>query len=304
MAKPDSNPASPPERKRGNNFGFTFFRWMLRLLGMKHARRFAAVVCFYYLLFDWRAVRKTMPYANHLYPDKSFIWKLMFVYRVFHSQSCMLLDRASNLCGLSGFEHDYFGYDVFRHLAEDTDDGVILLGAHFGNWQLAVVGLKELKCRVNIVMNEEYNEAVKKHLELNSRQDNINYIFTGGPAHGAFEIAAALCNGEVVCMMGDRHYSADTVEIEFLGETAYFPASAFAIAARTGSPVISLFIYKDWKTERYSAYGSEPMLVKKPARGAAKESFVPWVKLYATQLERMIREYPEQGFLFYDVWKK
>ncbi len=292
------------DRKRGNESGFAFFRLVLRLMGMRHARNIAGIICFYYLLFDWRAVKKTLPYVKHAWPDAGFFSKLLKVYKLFYYQACMLLDRASNLCGLSGFDHFYINYDSFRELAEDSEEGVLLVGAHFGNWQLAVEGLKDIKCKVNIVMHEEQNEAVKKHLELNSRTSNINYIFTEGEMHGAFEIATALCNGEIVCMMGDRHYGADTIGVEFMGETAYFPYSSFVIAAQTGSPIISLFICKDWETERYYAYGSEPMRPVKQRKVPIEEWVKPWVEQYVKKLEEMAKKYPEQCFLFSDIWRK
>ncbi|OGV37385.1 MAG: hypothetical protein A2020_15005 [Lentisphaerae bacterium GWF2_45_14] len=292
------------ERKRGNESGFVFFIAVLRLFGIKHARRFAAMVCFYYLLFDWSAVRKSLPYVRHAYPGAGFLKRLFRIHKLFYSQACMLLDRSSFLCGLTDFDHDCSGYEIFRHLAEETDEGVLLLGAHFGNWQLAVEGLKSLNCNVNIVVHEETNEAAKRYLEINSEDSNINYIFTNNMAHGSLEIASALCNGEVVCLMGDRSYGSETIEVDFFGDKAFFPYSAFAIAAKTESPVIPLFICKDWESERYLVIGSETMRPVKVSGTPMTEWVRPWVQEYAKQLEMMIIKHPEQCFLFTDIWTK
>lgn len=289
-------------RQRGNGLGFMFFNLTLRLLGLKHSRRIAAIICGYYLLFDWFAVRRTLPYVRHIAPEAGFSRRIAWVYRLFVNQAWMLLDRAAFNIGIIPFQHTSTGYETFAELAEQRPCGVILLGAHFGNWQLAVEGLKKLKCRVNIVMSPETNPAVKKHLKVNRAEDNIAYIFTDGPDHGGFEIASALCAGEAVCLMGDRAYGTDTVAVDFLGETAYFPYSAWIIAAKTQSAVVPFFISKH-KVRGYHVWGDEPVFPQLKRGEPVREVFQPLVQQYVRSLEKMIREYPEQCFLFSDVWQ-
>lgn len=289
--------------KRGNGFGFLFFYFALRLVGLKHAKRMAAFICFYYLIFDWPAVRRTMPYVRHLMPNAGFFKRMNFTYSIFVSQAWMLLDRAAFNIGLISFNHTSTGYDTFSELAKKKEFGVVLLGAHFGNWQLAIEGLKKLDCKVNIVMSPETNPAVKKHLKINSADGNISYIFTDGPDHGCVEIASALCSGEVVCLMGDRAYGADTVKVEFLGESAYFPYSAWAIAAKTQSAVISFFTFKHKKLG-YHVWGDIPIYPQIKCKGMVIETVQPWVNQYVKSLEKMIKECPEQCFIFSDVWKQ
>ena len=291
-------------RLRGNSAGFMFFAAALHLLGIRHARRMAAIVCLYYLLFDWGAVKRTLPYVRHISPGSGFWHRLWLTYRLFVSQAWMLLEKEAYLGGTGSFEHVYHGYETFDKLTEKRQNGMILLGGHVGNWQLAVEALKTINKTINIVVHKEANEAIRKYLKINTAENNINYIFTDGPAHGAFEIASALCNGEVVCMMGDRNYETDTLEVEFLGEKAYFPYSAFAIAAKTGSPVISLFICKDWKTEIYYAYGSEPVWPKAARHEDIKTALLPYLEKYVQNLEATVKKYPDQCFIFSDVWSK
>ena len=289
--------------KRGNNFGFMFFNFALRAFGMKHARRMAAIICVYYLFFDWGAVNHAMPYARRIMVNAGFFKRMAFIYRIFVNQAWMLLDRAAFNAGLIPFTHTSTGYDTFAGLAEQQATGIILLGAHFGNWQLAVEGLKKLNCRVNIVMSPETNPAVKTHLEINSAAGNIDYIFTDGPDHGCVEIASALCAGEVVCLMGDRAYGADTAAAEFLGELAYFPYSAWVIAAKTSSAVIPFFVCKHGE-RGYHVRCDDPVYPEMKRGQAVAETVQPWVGQYVRSLEEVIHECPEQCFIFSDVWKR
>ena len=289
--------------KRGNSFGFMFFYYALRLLGLKHARRMAAIVCCYYIVFDWSAIKRTMPYIRHLMPGADFFKRMRFTYTLFVNQAWLLLDRVAFNVGLISFDFTSATYEILSELAEKKEVGVILLGAHFGNWQLAVEGLKKLKCKVNIVMSPETNPAVKKYLKVNSSSGNITYIFTDTPDRGCVAIASALCSCEIVCLMGDRAYGADTVKVEFLGESAYFPYSAWVIAAKTQSAVIPFFVCKH-KELGYNVWGDKPIYPQIVSKKATVETVQIWVNQYAKSLERIIQEYPEQCFIFSDVWKR
>lgn len=289
--------------KRGNGFGFMFFYFALRLVGLKHARRMAAIVSFYYLLFDWKAVKRAMPYVLHLMPDAGFFKRMKFTYSLFTNQAWMLLDRAAFNIGLIPFNFTSDTYDVLVELVERKETGIILLGAHFGNWQLSVEDLKRLNCKVNIVMSPETNPAVKKHLKVNSSSGNISYIFTDTPDRGCVAIASALCEREVVCLMGDRAYGAGTVKVKFLGENAYFPYSAWSIAAKIQSAVIPFFVCKH-KERGYHIWGDTPVYPQIKSKKNATQEVQPWVDQYVKSLEKMIRQFPEQCFIFSDVWKK
>lgn len=290
--------------KRGNSLGFMFFYFILRMVGLKHARRMAAVVCCYYIAFDWQAIKHTTPYVRHLIPGAGFFKRMKFTYTLFVNQAWILLDRAAFNAGLISFKYTSVGYDTFAELAERQSIGVILLGAHFGNWQLALEGLKKLDCRVNIVVSPETNPAVRKHLKVNRAAGNITYISTDGPGNGCIEIASALCAGEVVCLMGDRAYGADTVEVEFLGESACFPYSVWVIAAKTQSAVIPFFVCKH-KERGYHIWSDTPIYPQmKSKKIMVTETVKPWVSQYVRALEKMIQEYPEQCFIFSDVWKR
>jgi predicted LPLAT superfamily acyltransferase len=153
-------------KRRGNHAGFMFFVVALRLFGVSHARRMAAIVCIYYLLFDWGAVRRALPYICHISPDSGFWGRLWLTYHLFISQAWMLLDREAYLDGIGRFEHVYHGYDTFEKLIEQQQSGTILLGGHIGNWQLAVEALKDINKTINIVVHKEANEANRKQIDI------------------------------------------------------------------------------------------------------------------------------------------
>ncbi|OGV52681.1 MAG: hypothetical protein A2X49_16550 [Lentisphaerae bacterium GWF2_52_8] len=292
------------EPRRGNRLGFAFFSLMLRLLGIRHTNRMAALVCLYYLLFDPRAVKRVAPYLRHLEPGIGRMHLYFRAWKIFHSQAKMLIERSASLMGLLKFRHQRSNFEAFLALRNESSNGIILLGAHFSNWQLMVEGLKDIDSTFNLVVNQEMNPAVRDSLKINSANSNIRYIFAGNTGNAVVEIAAALCRNEVVCMMGDRAFGADTVEVEFLNGKAHFPYGAYAIAAKLNTPVMTLLMHKDQASGEYSVHSGSVSRPQRQRQQTAQEAFGSDVQKYAGELETIIRKYPEQCFLFTDVWTK
>jgi len=105
--------------------------------------------------------------------------------------------------------------------------------------------LGHLRKDVSKVMRPEDNPAVRECLRLGSHEAKpVKMIDPQQHLGGALEIVQALNEGNIVCMMGDRSYGFDTLEVPFLGKPAYFPYGALAVAAATESPVVVLLTHK------------------------------------------------------------
>lgn len=289
--------------KRGNSAGFKFFELVIRYMGVVHARRIAAIVCFYYVLFDRRAVKSAEPVIRHLHPDCGIFSFYLRVWRLFSSQAGMLVDRAANSMGLFEFKHTFEKYDSLVQMHSSATCGTVVVCSHFGNWQLSLDTGGEKNFTINVLVNQEMNEAVRKSLKLNQPLSNLNFIFTDGLGSGMLEVASVLCRNEIVFLMGDRPYGAPVVEVDFLGEKAYFPYSAYVIAAKTSSLVLTMFVCYDKVKGIYRVECGEPVFpVSGGRKVSAQESYAPYVQAYARELESYMRKYPEQAFLFSDVW--
>ena len=113
------------------------------------------------------------------------------------------------------------------------------------------------------------------------------------------EMVTRLQRGEIVSIMGDRAYGGQTAEAPFLGATAHFPVSAFAVARAAQCPVIALFVPKTGVT----GYRLEPVLFGVPAR-ENRQSPREGVRAFALALAEFTQRYPYQCFLFCDIWRR
>jgi predicted LPLAT superfamily acyltransferase len=290
-------------KKRGNWLGFAFFHLLVRVTGLRGAYGFLNFVALHYLLFDRDATERAGAYIKRRFPNCSK-WKTYYhIHRLFVTQGKQLIDRYAMLANPDLFDFKLHIVDEsVRELLQESGKGMILLTSHVGNWQLGMGRLSDVEKKVFLLMRKEDNDALQKSLHLNPGQD-VGFISVDTFLGGVVEMMDVIKSGNIVSIMGDRSYGAKTVPVEFLGETAYFPYTAFHIATASKCPVFVLFAVK----ESHKCYGVHLEVmhpVIKRGKGNKVDKLQPFVQEFVGKIERFIEQYPYQCFLFYDVWKK
>lgn len=288
--------------KRGTGFGFYFFRLLLKTVGLRGAYSFLYVVCLYYLLFDRQAVNGALAYAKRRFPACGFLGLRLQIYRLFLSQGKQLIDRFAAISGSKIFDVRVEGLEKISELLRQGQNGLVLLTAHIGNWQLALTTLRNLPRTVHLVMRPEDNPAVKHSLRIDEEDEAIRIISPETELGGVVPIMQALRNGDIVSIMGDRRYDFNAVNVSFLGEQAYFPYGAFAVAAAAGCPVVILLSAR-LACKRYLVDVTNVLYPRYDVSGNKKEQLRNFVQQFALTLETYAQRYPHQCFLFHDLWK-
>jgi lauroyl/myristoyl acyltransferase len=183
-----------------------------------------------------------------------------------------------------------------------SEQGFILLTAHIGNWQIAMTALKQMGRTVYLLMRPEDNPAVQESLRVQEENERVKIISVDGPMGGMVEAMQALERGDVVSIMGDRHYGSRAVPVDFIGARAQFPCAAFLIAAAAHCPVVTLLSSKSGT----HSYQVDIVDVFEPqwTRGETKDAQLrQWVQRFASVLEAYLEPRPLQCFLFHDIWE-
>lgn len=292
-------PARPRPKGRGNALGFWFFRMALRITGLRGAYGLLYFVCAYYVLFDRAAVAAADAYVRHRFPGRSWGWRRGAAYRLFIQQGKCLIDRHAHNIGHTRFSFEQENFSENCRRLGPLANGLVVLLSHTGGWQLALPHLRLLtgEKQVSLLMNAAETPDVQAHV----RGDDAGFHVISpetGPAC-VVEMVARLQKGEIVSIMGDRAYGGQTAEAPFLGATAHFPASAFAVARAAQCPVLALFVPK---TGAFS-YAFETLLFPAPAR-EDRGSIRAGVRRFAEALDSFAQRHPDQCFLFADIWRK
>lgn len=293
----------PLVRKRGNRLGFWFFRLSLRIFGLSGAYRLLYPVCLYYLIFDRAAVSASMAYIKKRFKTRNVFWRICGVYRLFINQGKNLIDCHYAVLGQGQFDTKICGYDRIKTLLSDSPKGVILLTAHVGNWQVTITALEKLGKRVYLLMSPEGNVAVRDFLNINSESEKVRIISPENFLGGVIDIMNVINHGDIVSIMGDRSYGHNSIGVDFLGDKADFPYSAFSIAAAVQCPVVVLLSAKV-STKEYLVYVSHVIEPRYSSKGEKHEEIKACVQKFARVLEDYTEKHPFQWFVFRDIWVK
>lgn len=178
--------------------------------------------------------------------------------------------------------------------------GVVLVTAHLGNWELGGTLLALDGWPINIVTLEEPTGELTRMRDDYRKRLGIRTIALGENIFAFVEMIAALRRNEIVCMLVDRPYGDTGVPVEFFGRTTRFSNAPALLWKHTGAAVIPAFVLQNGQG-RYQAF-AEPAVPLK-ALADRHENLVKNTQLIASVFEAIIRPHPEQWFNYVPIWK-
>ena len=182
--------------------------------------------------------------------------------------------------------------------------GAILVSAHLGNWELGGLGLADLSYKINVLTFREPDERVTEQRRQMRDERGIGIIYVDRDDTSPLaiiEAVNALRRNEVVCLVGDRDGSSNTVRIDFFGQPVELPVGAAYLSLATGAPVIPVFVVLEG--DRYATLMDEPIYLR-GGHGRNTDAVASGMKELAAVFERYIRRYPDQWYTFYEFWGK
>lgn len=281
---------------RGSRKGIEFFRIWYRIWGYKHTVVMIWFITFFYMLFDREAGRRVAPYIRHRFPGANLLARLKHTWFIFAHQGMALLRH--EMYDELGVEYEAV-YDSEEARSVDfLSSAAVILNSHFGPWQLTMRGIAPDKNKINVWALPDPGGKVDKMKKFASTREDIRQIDSG--MNNLFVLQQALENDECITMMGDRNYEEFPMEVDFLGEKAYFPIAAFYLAARRKCPLICIF------SRPYEGkYVLEICEVMYPEmKGRNREQLRPCLEKYTKHLEKLCMEYPYDCFSMCDHWSK
>ena len=282
-------------KSKGNKLGYSIFIGILRIAGVRPAYFLLRFVAGYYFLFSSTG-KFTRTYFKKL-GYKGWILTRS-VYRNYYLFGQTLIDK---IVVMSGLKVPYtFVFEGEHHIEEIMAGGKggILISAHIGNYELAGYYFKRLPVKVNIIMVDNEQQQIKEYLESVMNDRKMSIITIKEDMSHVYEISNALKNNELIAIHADRFVAGSkTVSGTFLGEDALFPMGPFVLAATFKVPVSYVFCAKDSPTHYHlSATPSKTYTTNKQL--AIPEA----LNDYIAEVEKKVKEYPEQWFNYYNFW--
>jgi len=178
--------------------------------------------------------------------------------------------------------------------------GLVLMSAHFGNWELSALAFAK-KYPVALIVAKQSNSFVDKIVNEFRTKEGFNVIGFQRDDKISFRgIVKALRKNQVLAILGDQDAGRGGVMLPFFGKEVSTPRGPAFFAIHAGSPIITAFgiPQKD---------GSMKMKIEElpiPNTGNEDEDIKIINTIYYKRLEEVIREHPEQWFWFHRRWKE
>ncbi|MBK8943722.1 MAG: lysophospholipid acyltransferase family protein [Ignavibacteriae bacterium] len=279
---------------------FNFLGNLLSIFGfknLKYSAKFLAVIFFSLIRIRRNVVIKNLSIAfPHL--DKKRLKKLAFknyvsIAQTFLEVFCLKKLNKNEIASLFTEEDKNLVKGKVKN-----QNGIIILTAHVGNWELGAVAAGiVLERRINVLIKEQKNIFVRDWLEKIRQRFGNRQITLGANIR---EIYSSIKNGEIIGIVGDQRGPREGIKVNFFGRNTSVFAGTASIAVKTGCPVIIIFVVR--KADGTFGIVAEELIYDKNL--VSKEDQInSFNQIYMSKLEAVIRNYPEQWLWMHNIWK-
>jgi predicted LPLAT superfamily acyltransferase len=286
-------------KSRGGVAGYLVFVFLIRKLGLGAAYALLAFVALYFIPFSPSSTASVWLYSRKIL-GKSRISSVFFLYKNYYNLGVALIDKTAASAGL---------YDKFTFVFDEPDDvkeilagesGALIVGAHFGNWEVGAPYFGKYGKKMNVVMMDVEYRNIKSILERQNKLSAFSVIPVADDSlDHVFMIRDAIARGEYVAMQGDRLTpNGKSAQAVFLGEPALFPLGPFVLASRTEAPVIFYYAIR----EGFKKYKFVFRLFKPDEFSRRRGGELIILNSYVNELESVVKSAPEQWYNFYKFW--
>ena len=181
--------------------------------------------------------------------------------------------------------------------------GVLVVSAHFGNWDLAGALLGSYGLPLHAVADSFGTKKMDERIRSTREKYGVKIIKV--ETGSLKQIFAALKRNEIVVLVVDRpHGPGDGVPVQFFGETAYFPAGSAAIALKTGAAIVLGYCARSKGDKTFHGAFEPPLEYEHLLTGDKEADIQIIMQQVVNRIESIIRRYPDQWYMFRQMWPR
>ncbi len=186
-----------------------------------------------------------------------------------------------------------------EHIAEAQarGRGVLLVSAHFANWEVMPIIGHELGLPGAAVVRPANNPYVNRWLDRLRLRNGMPEIIAKGAA-GTRRIFTLLRKGECICIMVDQRVS-EGIPAPFFGRDALTTPAPAALALKLGAAVLPITNVRTGGAHFH--FRAHPP-IEPPNTGDPERDLVTYTAAINAFMETQVREHPEQWLWIHRRW--
>jgi Kdo2-lipid IVA lauroyltransferase/acyltransferase len=176
--------------------------------------------------------------------------------------------------------------------------GAIVMGFHFGNWEMLGIGLRTLGYPGALVARRIYFDKYDKIITRMRARFDARVIYRD---ESPKKMLLELKKGNILGIVPDQDVdSIEGVFVDFFGEPAYTPTAPVKMASVAGTAIVPIFIIRN-------ADDTHKMVIERPIRVPEKLKEESEIKRYTQEwtdiLEKHVRGNPDHWVWIHKRWK-
>lgn len=176
--------------------------------------------------------------------------------------------------------------------------GVILLAAHFGNWEITSLAVNSRGHSVSVFARDQKYRRLNDLLNKYREMTGCKIIAKGFAVR---EIIKALKNNKIVGMLVDQDAGANGIFVNFMHRPASTAQGAVSFALKTGADIITCFIRRQADFSKHIVDIGGPLELVNT--GERERDIKKNLDKITDVMEDYIRKYPDQWLWPHKRWK-
>ncbi len=279
---------------------FLLFQATFSLLGLNISRKFAGILAFIFYYFIPIRKKTVIQNLKKAFPeyDRKKIKNIAFsTYKSFLTAFIEIL----YLPKMSGEKLKSAVNCPNKHLIEEKfkeGKGVILLSAHFGNWEYVAASVAlQLNLPFSVVVKPQRNPFVSDWMNKVRTLWNNEIVTLGLSIRKTYQ---TLKEKKIVAMVADQRGPQESIKINFFGRQVSVHVGPAVLALKTGAPIIYGIPVRQ-RDFTYETILHEINQDNLPEDNDEKIKVLS--QRHTDYLESFIKKYPEQWLWMHKRWK-
>jgi KDO2-lipid IV(A) lauroyltransferase len=185
-----------------------------------------------------------------------------------------------------------------EHLKEalSKNRGAIAFSAHLGNWEWGGALVSQLGYSIHAIAWAHKNKMVNDFFVNQRALGGMGSILLGGSVRRSLSL---LKKNEIIAILPDKDFSNNSVKVDFFGRPAHMPVGIGLLALMSKAALVPVFVTREKD-------GRHKLVIEKPLDydlvGDKGEDVKNIVQKAAHTIEKYVKMYPEQWFMFDNPW--
>lgn len=193
---------------------------------------------------------------------------------------------------------DYIRLENPSYIDEElkAQNGVIVISAHMGNWELGGMGMAAAGYRILVVVLEHKDSRVNNFF---IRQRTMQGVEVATLKNAGKKCWEALKDNKSVALVADRDFSGNGVVVKFFGKDTLIPRGPAVFSRRNNTAIVPAFVVRQPDDSFKLIF--EPSI--KPVITDNEEDDIKEItQRVAKAIEEYVRRYPTQWLVFREFW--